>query len=99
MAATCRAPCSCLALAAAELEADAMDGLDGVVAVHRRELRADVADMAVDGAVGDLDVELIRCPHELLAVEHRGRPREKRAQDAELDRRQAQWHACKGRHM
>ena len=42
---------SCLLLAAAELEADAVNGLDHAVAIQGGELGADVPDMAVDGAV------------------------------------------------
>src|SRR6266702_7454901 len=99
MAAICRAPRSCLFLAAAELEADAMDCFDHAVAALRRELCADVADVAVDGAVGDLDVELIGRAHQLLAVEHRGWPGQERAQDAELDRGQFQRCAGEGRYM
>src|ERR1043166_8681708 len=101
MAATCRgrAPHSCLRLATGELEADAMNGLDHIVAIHRRELGADVANMAVDGAVGDLDVELIGSGHDLLAAEYRGGPRQKRAQDAELDRGQSQRHSGEGGDM
>ena len=63
------------------------------------ELGADVADVAVDGAVGDLDVELIGRAHQLLAVEHRGRPRQERVQDAELDRGQRKRRAGEGRDM
>ena len=44
------------AAASAEPEADAMHRLDRVGAAGRRQLGADVADVAVDGAVGDMDV-------------------------------------------
>src|SRR5689334_22213595 len=101
MAATCRVPPprSCLRLAAAELEADAMNGLDRIVAIHRGELGADVADVAVDSAVGDLDIELIGGGHDLLAAEHRGGPRQEGAEDAELDGGEPQRYAGKSRDM
>ena len=59
-----------------------------------RELGADVADVAVDGAVGHLDVELIGRAHDLLAAEHGGRPARKARQDAELERGQAKRRAA-----
>jgi len=55
--------------------------------------------VAVDGAVGDLDVELIGRSHQLLAIEDRGRPGQERAQEAELDRGQLQRRAGEGRDM
>src|SRR5918912_1497148 len=79
---------SCQRLASAELEADAVNGLDDVVAVNGRKLGADVADVAVDGAIRHLDVELIGGAHNLVAAEHEGRPRQEGPEDSELDRRQ-----------
>src|SRR5215208_8206013 len=76
---------SCLRLASAELEADAVNGFDDVVAVHGRQLGADIADMAVDGAVRHLDVELIGRTHDLLAAEDERRPRQKCPENSELD--------------
>src|SRR5689334_17234978 len=86
---------SCQRLASAELEADAVDGFDGVVAVYSRQLGADVADVAVDGAIRHLDVELIGGAHDLLAAEHERRPRQKGAQDSKFDGGQTKRGACK----
>ncbi len=83
----------------AELEADAMDGLDRVFATGCGELGSDIADVAVDGAVRDLDVQLIGRGHDLLAVEHHGGPAEQGAQDAELQRGQRQRHLAEMRRV
>src|SRR3954453_8098787 len=82
---------SWLWLAATELEANAVDGFDDIIAIVRRQLGADVANMAVDGAIGHLDVELVGRRHDLVPAEHRAGPGQKGAQDSELDRGQAQW--------
>src|ERR1700709_1404375 len=84
-----RAP-SCLRLASPELETDTVNGFDDIVAIDSGKLGADVANMAVDGAIGDLDVELIGGVHDLLAVKRHGRPCEEGAQDSEFDGGQAQ---------
>src|SRR2546423_7617953 len=95
MAAISRPPAvSCLRLAAPQLEADTMDGLDDIVAIHRGKFGADVANMAVDGAVRHLDVELIGRVHDLLTAEDHCRPRQKSAQDPEFDGREAKRRAC-----
>src|SRR4029077_12785369 len=76
--------------AIAELEAEAVHGLDGASAIGGGKLCADVANVAVDGAGGHLDVQLIGRRHDLFAVEERGRPCQNRAQDAEFDGREPQ---------
>ncbi len=53
-----------------------MHGLDGVNATHRPQLGANVADMAVDGAVGDMDFAGIGTGHHRVAVEHISRSRQ-----------------------
>src|SRR3954447_8672430 len=90
---------SCRRLAAAELEADAMDGFDDIGAIHRGKLGADIANMAIDGAVRNLDVELVGGIHDLLAAEYHGRPGQKRPEDPELDGGQAKRRARKCRDM
>src|SRR6185503_1863524 len=85
---------SCLRLASPELEADAMNGFDDVVAVHRGQLGADIADVAVDGAVRYLDVELIGRVHDLLAAEDERRPGQKCPENSELDGREPKRGAC-----
>src|ERR1700675_3192008 len=90
---------SCLRLASSELEADTVNGFDDIVAIGRGKLGADVANMAVDGAVGDLDVELIGGVHDLLAAEYHRRPRQEGAQDSEFDGGQAQRRAGELRDM
>src|SRR4026209_291117 len=79
---------SCLRLASPELEADAMNGFDDVVAVHGGQLGADIADVAVDGAVRHLDVELIVRAHDLLAAEDQRWPCQKRPENSEFDGRE-----------
>src|SRR5438093_6981235 len=76
---------SCQWLASAELEADAVNGLDDIIAIHGRQFGADIADVAVDGAVRYLDVELIGGAHDLLAAEDERGPCQKCPQDSELD--------------
>ena len=75
-------------LAASQLEADAVDGLDRGLAAGAGKLGADVPDMAVDGAVGDVDVAGIGGVEDQLAREDKTRPRQQRAQDGEFQRRQ-----------
>src|SRR5436309_3223937 len=79
---------SCQWLASAELEADAVNGFDDIVAIHGRQFGADIADVAVDGAVRHLDVELIGGAHDLLAAEDERRPCQKCPEDSELDGRE-----------
>ena len=66
-----------------------MNGFDDVVAVHGGQLGADIADVAVDGAIRHLDVELISGTHDLLAAEYQRRPRQECPENSELDGRQA----------
>src|SRR5882672_224957 len=94
-----RSAASCLRLAAAELEADAMDGFDDVVAIHSGKFGADIANMAVDGAVRDLDVELIGGIHDLLTAENHRWPRQKCPEDSKLDSGQAKRRARERRDM
>src|SRR5215467_702420 len=56
--------------AAAEPKTDGMHGLYDAVASRPCELRPDIADVAVDGAVGDVDVRTIGSRHDLIAAEH-----------------------------
>ena len=84
-----------LAARIAKLEADAVNGFDDVVAVHGRQLGADIADMAVDGAVRHLDVELIGRTHDLLAAEDERRPCQKCPQDSEFNGGEAKLSARK----
>src|SRR5438094_1883830 len=79
---------SCQWLAPAELEADAVNGFDDIVAVQGGQLGADIADVAVNGAVRYLDVELIGCAHDLLAAEDEGGPCQKCPENSELDGRE-----------
>src|ERR1700712_2695028 len=93
-----RAP-SCLRLASPELETDTVNGFDDIVAIDSGKLGADVANVAVDGAVGDLDVELIGGVHDLLATENHRGPRQERPQDSKFDGGQAQREAGELRDM
>src|SRR3954469_2456625 len=100
MAATSRGPAmSCLRLASPELEANPVDGFDDIVAVHRGELGADIANVAVNGAVGHLDIELVGGAHDLLAAENHRRPGQKRPEDSELDGRETKRYAGECRDM
>src|SRR5580700_3085556 len=56
--------------AAAEPEPDGVYGLDDAVASHLSELRPNIADVAVDRPVGDVDVRAIGRGHDLIAAEH-----------------------------
>src|SRR3954471_2726136 len=76
-----------------------MDRLDRVVAIRGGKLGADVADVAVDGAVRHLDIELIGGGHDLLAVGHRSRPGQKSAKDSEFDSSEGKRGACESPHM
>src|SRR5882757_5547344 len=90
---------SCLRLASPELETDPVDGFDDIVAIHRRKLGADIANVAVNGAVRHLDIELIGRAHDLLAAENHSRPRQKRPEDSEFDGCEAKWRTGEGRDM
>src|SRR5882757_9165498 len=94
-----RLAASCLPLTTAELEADAVDGFDDTIAIHRGKLGADIANMAVDGAVRDLDVELIGGIHDLLAAENHRWPRQKCPEDSKLNSGQAKRCARERRDM
>src|SRR5262245_18461897 len=59
-----------LSAALAQPVSHAMERLDDGRAAHRLELGADVADVAVDGAVGDLAVGGIDAGNEAVAVAH-----------------------------
>lgn len=65
-----------------------MDGLDHRLASGGGHLRAYVPDVAVDGAVRDMDVAGIGGVEDQLAREHESRPRQQRSQDVEFERRQ-----------
>ena len=71
-----------------ELEADAVDGLDHGLAAGGGHLGADVADVAVDGAVRDMDIAGIGGIEDQLAGEDESRPRQQRPQDREFKRGQ-----------
>ena len=63
-----------------------MHGLDHGFAAGSCHLGADVADVAVDGAVGDVDIAGIGGVQDQLAGEYEARPRQQRSQDSELQR-------------
>ena len=56
-------------LTGAEAVADAMHGLDQAFAAPVEELSADMPDVAVDGAVADMDVHVVGVPDDGVAVE------------------------------
>ena len=53
--------------------------------------------MAVDGAVGDMDIAGIGGVEDQFAREHETRPRQQRPQDVEFERRQRNRRALEGR--
>ena len=65
-----------------------MNGFDDIVAIYGGQLGADIADVAVDGAVRYLDVELIGRIHDLLAAEDERWPCQKCPEDSKLDGRE-----------
>jgi hypothetical protein len=74
--------------ATAEFESDPVNGFDRGLAAGRRHLGADVADMAVDGAVGDMNIAGIGGIQDQLAREHEAGSRHQRTQDREFERGQ-----------
>src|SRR5262245_54628444 len=62
-----------------------MYGLDDVVTSHPRELGPDVADVAVDCAVGDIDLRPIGRGHDLVAAEYDPSARKKDFENRKLD--------------
>ena len=77
---SCQSP-----LATPEPEADAVNGLDGVDTARRQEFRADVANMAVDGAIRDMHGAAIGGFQNLLAAEYLFRTGKQRAHDGEFN--------------
>ena len=71
--------------AAAEPEPDGMHGLDDAVASHSRQLRPDIADVAVDRSVGHIDVRTIGGSHDLIAGEHDVAPSKEDLENRKLD--------------
>src|SRR5260370_38957722 len=75
-------------LVAVQSEAAAVHGFDGRLAACSGHLGADVPDMAVDGAIGDMDIAGIGGVEDQLAREHESRPCQHRFQNVEFERRQ-----------
>lgn len=63
-----------------------MHGRDRIRTADRRQLGADVADMAVDRAFRDMDVGLVGIGHHRIAAKHMLRAAKKTFQNRELDR-------------
>ena len=80
--------------------ADAVQGLDLVESVvGGLEFLADPLDVAVDGAVVDIDAVAVGCIHQLVAVLDVARPGGQRAQYQELGDRQGYGTALPGAHV
>src|SRR5260370_28963979 len=86
---------SYLRLASAKLEADAVNSFYDIIAIHGRPFGADIADVAVDGAIRYLDVELIGGAHDLLAAEDERRPGQECPENSELDGFEPKRGSCK----
>src|ERR1700674_3947800 len=72
-----------------EAVADTIERFDHLeVVVHRLELLAQALDVAVDGAVVDVDLVVVGRVHERVPALHHAWPRRQRLQDEELGHRQ-----------